>query len=182
MSAAVREANAWPALMPRFVLRLIATAAISVAALDTTADNLIWLGAISDGELAALLADCLCLAFPSLAEGFGLPPLEAMALGCPVVVSDQASLPEICGDAALYASPTRPDQWLARFKALAGDPGLQQALVARGQARAQVFSWRAAALHYLTAMARVDGLEVAPLQVPTAAGRTCGAAAASECR
>ena len=121
------------------------------------ADNLIWLGAISDGELAALLGDCLCLAFPSLAEGFGLPPLEAMALGCPVVVSDRASLPEICADAALYASPQRGEDWITRFKALASDPRLRCRLRTAGQARAAAFTWAKAAHLYLEAMARVDG-------------------------
>ncbi len=66
-----------------------------------------WLGRISDEELAALLQDSLCLAFPSLTEGFGLPALEAMAIGCPVVTSDRASLPEVCAHAALYADPAR---------------------------------------------------------------------------
>jgi len=73
------------------------------------ARNVHWLGRISDGELVALLGDSLCLAFPSLTEGFGLPALEAMAVGCPVVVSDRASLPEVCGNAALFAPPDDPE-------------------------------------------------------------------------
>ncbi|TIP79159.1 MAG: glycosyltransferase family 4 protein, partial [Mesorhizobium sp.] len=72
---------------------------------NKTLTNVMWLGRRSDAELGALLRDSLCLAFPSLVEGFGLPPLEAMTLGCPVVMSDRASLPEIGGDAVLYASP-----------------------------------------------------------------------------
>ena len=80
--------------------------------LNTGAPNVSWLGRVTDDEFAALLRDSLCLAFPSFVEGFGLPPLEAMAIGCPVVVSDTASMPEVCGDAALYASPYNPEEWL----------------------------------------------------------------------
>jgi glycosyltransferase involved in cell wall biosynthesis len=115
------------------------------------------LGRLSDDELAALLRDSMCLAFPSLVEGFGLPPLEAMALGCPVVSSDRASLPEICGDAALYAPPDDPDAWLRRFLELRHPP-LRADLIARGRARAARFRWFTTARRYLQAMAAADGL------------------------
>jgi glycosyltransferase involved in cell wall biosynthesis len=108
--------------------------------------------------LAALLQNCLCLAFPSLVEGFGLPALEAMALGCPVVVSDRASLPEICGDAALYASPEDADAWFSRFMELATKPALRERMIARGRAAASRFSWAASAERYLQAMAVIDGV------------------------
>ena len=126
------------------------------AGLDIGSDNVTWLGRISDPELAALLQDCLCLAFPSFVEGFGLPPLEAMALGCPVVVSDRASLPEICGDAALYAAPDDPDAWLAQFSRLRRDRMLRRDLVRRGRERAGSFSWAASAQLYLAAMSTAD--------------------------
>lgn len=121
------------------------------------AGNVVSVGRVSDAELAALLEGALCLAFPSFVEGFGLPPLEAFAMGCPVVSSDRASLPEVCGDAALYAAPDRPDQWLSAFCALRDDPQLRATLIERGQARAKAFSWRASALGYLGVMARLDG-------------------------
>lgn len=120
--------------------------------------NIVWLGRLSDDELAALLEDSLCLAFPSLAEGFGLPVVEAMALGCPVVVSNRASLPEICGDAALYASPADPDAWLDSFARLHDDAALRQELVLRGKSRAALFSWTRSAEIYLEAMAQIDGV------------------------
>jgi glycosyltransferase involved in cell wall biosynthesis len=126
------------------------------AELEAGADGVVWLGSISDDELAALLQECLCLAFPSLGEGFGLPPLEAMALGCPVVVSDRTSLPEVGGDAVLYASADDPDQWLERFLALRADQGLRERQVARGKNRVDRFQWRVSAQLYLEAMARVD--------------------------
>jgi glycosyltransferase involved in cell wall biosynthesis len=122
--------------------------------------NISWLGRLSDPELAALLQDSLCLAFPSLAEGFGLPALEAMTLRCPVVASDRASLPEICGDAALYASPFDGTAWLACFLRLRADPNLRQGLIARGRARAALYSWGKSAEAYLQVMADVDGTSV----------------------
>jgi glycosyltransferase involved in cell wall biosynthesis len=114
------------------------------------------LGRVSDDELTQILRSCLCLAFPSFTEGFGLPPLEAMALGCPVVVSDRASLPEVCGDAALYASPEDPAAWLKAFIALRENERLRSDLIAKGRLRSDGYSWRSSAELYLAAMAQVD--------------------------
>lgn len=122
------------------------------------AGNILPLGRLCDEEMAALLQDCLCLAFPSLVEGFGLPPLEAMATGCPVVASPRASLPEICGDAALYASPHDPQAWLACFDRLRLEPGLRETLIARGKRQAATFCWLASARRYLHIMALLDAL------------------------
>ncbi|WP_099864342.1 glycosyltransferase family 4 protein [Pararhizobium haloflavum] len=129
----------------------------SETAMRQPVDNVLWLGRLSDAEMAALLKDSLCLAFPSFVEGFGLPPLEAMALGCPVVVSDRASLPEICADAALYAAPDDADAWLDQFRRLLMFPALRLDLAARGRARAGHFRWEMSAEAYLLAMARADG-------------------------
>jgi glycosyltransferase involved in cell wall biosynthesis len=134
------------------------------------APNVHKLGRLPDSALAALLGDGLCLAFPSFVEGFGLPPLEAMALGCPVVTSDRTSLPEVCGDAALYASPDDPKAWFDSFMRLRRDPALGETMVRRGRQRAQHFSWGSSAETYLQAMARADGWadeqvgEIAPLR------------------
>jgi glycosyltransferase involved in cell wall biosynthesis len=121
-----------------------------------------WLGRVTDNELAALLRDSLCLAFPSLEEGFGLPALEAMALGCPVVASDRASLPEVLGDAALYASPFDGEAWLGAFVRLRDDAGLRGRLISRGRLRAQRYRWPRTAETYLEEMARLDGLPPLP--------------------
>jgi glycosyltransferase involved in cell wall biosynthesis len=118
--------------------------------------NVVWLGRLSDEALAALLKDSLCLAFPSLTEGFGLPLLEAMALGCPVITSDRASMPEICADAALYAPPTMPGMWLDHFLRLRQDQSLRTALITRGRDRVRMYSWRQSALLYLELMATAD--------------------------
>lgn len=120
--------------------------------------NVKLLGRLADDEIAALLRDCLCLAFPSFTEGFGLPPLEAMTLGCPVVVSDRASLPEICVDAALYAPPDEPKRWLAHFIELGRNAVLREELCRRGRVAAGRFSWHKSAELYLRAMAEIDVL------------------------
>lgn len=120
------------------------------------ASNVMALGRLTDNQMAALTGSALCLAFPSFAEGFGLPPLEAMATGCPVVSSDRASMPEICGDAVLYASPDQPEAWLEAFRMLRADPGLRFKLAAAGKARAALFSWTESAIAWLELMASVD--------------------------
>ena len=120
--------------------------------------NVMWLGKLSDPELAALLGDCLCLAFPSFTEGFGLPPLEAMASGCPVVASDRASLPEVCGEAALSASPTDEEAWFSNLTRLQRDADLRARLAEQGRVRASAFQWSRSAELYLQAMADADGI------------------------
>ena len=120
-------------------------------------DNIRFLGRVEDDDLAMLFGRCFCFVFPSRTEGFGLPPLEAMTLGCAVVSSDAASLPEVCGNAVLYASPDDPRAWVAAIARLQGDPELRLKLVAAGLARASQFSWRRTAIGYLRLMREVDG-------------------------
>jgi glycosyltransferase involved in cell wall biosynthesis len=97
-------------------------------------------GRVSDHELIELYRTAACLVFPSLYEGFGLPPLEAMACGCPVAVADATSLPEVCGDAAEYFDPFSPEDMAAAIlRALSGTR------VERGLTRATEFSWDACA-------------------------------------
>jgi glycosyltransferase involved in cell wall biosynthesis len=103
------------------------------------------------------LKDSLCLVFPSYEEGFGLPALEAMALGCPVLASDRASIPEVCGGAALYASPHDDQAWLENIMRLRTDARLRGGLVGKGKARAKAFSWRQSAQLYIKLMAELDG-------------------------
>jgi glycosyltransferase involved in cell wall biosynthesis len=122
-------------------------------------DGVLWLGTLSDDQLGCLLRRAHCLAFPSLAEGFGLPPLEAMALGCPVVVSDRTSLPEVCGHAALYAPALLPEAWLEQILSLRNE-GLRRQLISAGKSRAERFSWRRSAKVFLSAMASADGLTI----------------------
>ena len=111
--------------------------------------NVFPVGFVSDDDLAALFSRALCFAFPSRTEGFGLPLLEAMVHGAPIVAAACASMPEVCGDAALYAPPDDPAVWLKRIDQLAADADLRGALRARGKARCTLFSWDDGAERYL---------------------------------
>ena len=81
-----------------------------------------------------------------------------MTQGCPVIASDRASMPEICGEAALYAPPTDPQPWCDLILRLRADPALRAKLVRAGHEQAKRFSWRRSAEIYLETMAEMDGL------------------------
>jgi glycosyltransferase involved in cell wall biosynthesis len=100
-----------------------------------------FLGFVPDATLAALYRMAAVFVFPSLYEGFGLPPLEAMASGTPVITSNVSSLPEVVGDAALLIDPLRPDQIAAAIQRILSDDALRADLVRRGRERARAFSW-----------------------------------------
>ncbi len=104
------------------------------------------LGYVSDNELRALYEHALCFVFPSLYEGFGLPPLEAMNCGCPVLASNAASIPEVCSDAALYFSPHDPQELSKLIDNVAHDADLRKSLVNQGLKRAKDFSWKNSAI------------------------------------
>jgi len=106
-------------------------------------------------DLRALYANALCLAFPSLYEGFGLPPLEAMAHGCPVVASDAASLPEICGEAASYCDPYDPESIRLRIEELLNEPARRHLLIEAGYQRIEHFAPERMAQRLLKAYSRV---------------------------
>jgi glycosyltransferase involved in cell wall biosynthesis len=117
--------------------------------------NVKYLGYVSDGELKALYENAACFVFPSLYEGYGLPPTEAMACGCPVVAARAASIPEVCGDAALYFDPRQPLELAQVLKQLLGNSSLRDDLRARGLARAATLRWRDAAAALLEEICRV---------------------------
>jgi glycosyltransferase involved in cell wall biosynthesis len=102
-------------------------------------------GYVEDEELPAIFAAATVFAFPSLYEGFGLPPLEAMACGAPVLCSNTSSLPEVVGDAALTVEPTDTEALRAGLRRLLSDAELRAELRARGFERAAQFSWDRAA-------------------------------------
>ena len=98
-----------------------------------------------DRRLAACYAHAVAFVFPSLYEGFGMPLLEAMINGCPVICSNRGALPEIGADAAIYFDPAEPDQLVELVEKLCRDRPRAAALAARGLTRAADFSWRRAA-------------------------------------
>jgi glycosyltransferase involved in cell wall biosynthesis len=100
-----------------------------------------FLGFQSDETLASLYRLAAVFVFPSLYEGFGLPPLEAMASGTPVVTSNVSSLPEVAGDAAMLVDPYDVGAITAGIKRVLTDPALRDELVRRGLRRAREFSW-----------------------------------------
>jgi glycosyltransferase involved in cell wall biosynthesis len=106
-------------------------------------------GRVSDGELRALYEHAVCLAFPSTTEGFGLPPLEAMSLGCPTVVAPCGALPETCGEAALYAPADDPAEWAAVIRQLSEDPELRTRTEHAGRRRASLYRWSKSAQRLL---------------------------------
>ena len=100
-----------------------------------------FLGFVPDRTLAVLYRLADVFVFPSLYEGFGLPPLEAMASGTPVVTSNVSSLPEVVGDAALLVDPYDTDAIAGGIRLVLTDSKLRADLRARGRARAREFSW-----------------------------------------
>ena len=102
-------------------------------------------GFVSDAELRALYEHALALVFPSYYEGFGLPPLEAMTCGCPVIISRQPALLEVCGDAALSCEADDAPAITSHMRALASDETLRANMARAGLARAKQFTWEAAA-------------------------------------
>ncbi|QQR54634.1 glycosyltransferase family 4 protein [Candidatus Peregrinibacteria bacterium] len=99
-----------------------------------------FLGSVTGPQLCELYSRALVFAFPSFYEGFGIPPLEAMACGCPVIASTSSSIPEVVGDAALLASPHKPIDWAEGIEQLL-DPLVASRYQKKGLLQVQKFSW-----------------------------------------
>jgi glycosyltransferase involved in cell wall biosynthesis len=117
-----------------------------LVSLINTNENIKLLGRISDKELAQIYSSALCFVYPSLYEGFGIPPLEAQASGCPCLVSTAASLPEVCGDSVLYCDPYSIDDITLKLQILVTDSALRQKLKMLGFDNVKRFSWNKSAL------------------------------------
>ena len=115
------------------------------------------LDCLRDDLLPALYRRALALVHPSLHEGFGLPPIEAMATGCPVLLANVRSLSEVCGDAALYCDPLDVRSMADGMQTLAEDGALRARLAAAGPARAALYTWEDAAAQVLAVMREVAG-------------------------
>lgn len=108
-----------------------------------------YLGYITDEELAAVYNKASCFVYPSFYEGFGLPPLEAMACGTPVICSNISSLPEVAGDAVLYCDPYSVDDIKNKIEKLLLDEDLQKELSQKGIFQAQKFTWEKSAQEHM---------------------------------
>jgi glycosyltransferase involved in cell wall biosynthesis len=114
-------------------------------------------GFVEDDDLPDLYRGALLFVYPSLYEGFGLPVLEAMACGTPVITSNCTSLPEVAGDAALLVDPTQPELLAAAISSVMNDGALRQALRAKGLTRARAFTWDAVAEQTLALYRAIGG-------------------------
>jgi glycosyltransferase involved in cell wall biosynthesis len=137
-------------------------ALLGIARSAGVADRLVFLGDVSDERLPALYRGAVALVFPSLYEGFGLPPLEAMACGTPVVTSLTTSLPEVVGDAAVAVDPLDVDSIASGIERIVDDERLRAELGARGLAHAARFSWDETAERTWRALQRAGGSEAIP--------------------
>jgi len=126
-----------------------------VLAAAAARDHVHLLGFVADTDLPMLYRQAGALAFPSLYEGFGLPPLEAMACGTPVIASSASSVPEAVGDAGLLLDPLDVAAWADALIAVHADADLRAGLIAAGLARAAGFTWTRAAEAWLAAIARM---------------------------
>ena len=109
--------------------------------LGTARNRIILTGFVEEEDLAALYSDALCFVYMSLYEGFGLPPLEAMACGVPVIVSNTSSLPEVVGDAGILLDPHDTDGLCAAMRGILTNAAMRNELAARGLERSRRFSW-----------------------------------------
>jgi glycosyltransferase involved in cell wall biosynthesis len=112
-------------------------------------DNIIFTGYVSDNELTSLMNNAEAFIYVSFYEGFGLPPLEAMSLGCPVVVSDIPAHREVCGEAALYADPYNIEDIKNRINDVLLNDKLREQLIIAGKKNVERFDWLASAQNVL---------------------------------
>jgi len=130
----------------RVRMKRICDRAVAEAGME---DRVVFTGFIPDAELDSLLRRADMLVYPSLYEGFGLPVLEAMQVGTPVVTSNLTAMPEVAAGAALLIDPHSVDEMVAAMKRLLEDEALRRDLIRRGKERARLFSWERTARQYL---------------------------------
>ena len=109
-------------------------------------------GYVSDGELVTLMQGAKALIYPTLYEGFGLPPLEAMSVGCPVITTRAGSVPEVCGDAAFYAGGDDDDALAQAVVEMYHNEGLRRTCMERGFRQSSKFTWERSAATFLGAL------------------------------
>jgi len=139
--------------------------------------NVRFLGRVSDADLKALYSNAIALAFPSITEGFGLPPVEAMRCDCPVIASTGGAIPEICGDAALLIDPYNVEEWTDALERVSHDKSLRLSLIAKGRKRVESLTWKRTAIKLLAALKKCEqeGEELHPKTLVGSKGGALGA-------
>lgn len=121
-------------------------------------NSVILTGYVPEADLPALYSGALCFVYPSYFEGFGLPPLEAMKCGAPVIVGNKTSLPEVVGDAGLLVDPFEVDDIAAAIEKVISDSNLRAQLRVKGLERAKLFDWRETARQTLAVYEKAAGV------------------------
>ena len=121
--------------------------------------DVVFTGGVSEKDLAVLYNGALVLVYPAFAEGFGLPVLEAMACGTPVITSNTTSLPEVVGDAAVLINPRDHGEIARGLEQVLADEALRGALSAKGLRRSKTFAWEKAAQQTVQLYAKVLGAD-----------------------
>lgn len=121
------------------------------------AENINFAGYVSDEELKVLYSKATAFVYPSLYEGFGIPPLEAMASGCPTLVSDIPSLKEVCGDASIYFNPLDTNEIARKIEKVCYYPETQTYLIEKGLQNVNKFSWKSSAEKLLKSVLEAVG-------------------------
>lgn len=155
LPAAIRAFTRLAAPGQRFVIVGAVDAAVFGAGLRDAPPGVLLAGSIPDAQVTALLHDATALVFPSLYEGFGIPPLEAMLKGCPVIASNIPPVVEVCGDAVLYFDPADEASITQAMQRALAEPVLLAEQVRRGRARSALYSWQRSAQCLLDAVARL---------------------------
>jgi len=126
-----------------------------MAQINAEKQHINYLGYVSDQELAMIYNLATVFVYPSFYEGFGIPPLEAMACGCPVIVSNSTSMPEVCAEAALYIHPQQVDDISQCLMELLQDTQLQQLYIKKGLKHVQQFCWEKSAQQHMNLFERL---------------------------
>ena len=120
-------------------------------------DDVVFKGYVSDAELRAFYRNAAVVVYPSLYEGFGFPPIEAMASGAAVITSDCSSLPEVVGDAAIQVDPYDSDDLTEKIKEVLDNPVLRKKLIEMGSRQSKKFNWYRVARNTLSVYADLEG-------------------------
>ena len=112
-------------------------------------NKIILTGYVVNTDLPAIYGQCEIFLYPSLRESFGIPMLEAMACGAPVITSNTSSMPEVAGDGAIIIDPFKPEEITAAMIQMINDPALREDLIKKGFKQAAKFSWKAMAENVL---------------------------------